>query len=77
MVTVGLALATLLAAGCASTRDVATQKMSTAERAVGEATQSEAALLATPELKSSGRQQDRRAEVVVLDETSQAPSASR
>jgi hypothetical protein len=50
---VGLALAMLVAAGCSSARVAATEKMAAAERAIGDATQSEAALAAAPELRNA------------------------
>ena len=53
VVVVGLTLVVLLAAGCSGARVAATEKLTAAQRAVGEATQSEAAISAAPEMQSA------------------------
>jgi hypothetical protein len=54
VLTVGLALTAFLAAGCAGkARVAATERIAAAERAVGDATQSEAALTAASELETA------------------------
>jgi hypothetical protein len=54
MVTVGVAFTALLAAGCAGqTRSASTEKILAAERAVRDATQSEAALTAASDLETA------------------------
>ena len=53
VVVVGLTVVVLLAAGCSGARVAATEKLMAAQRAVGEATQSEAAISAAPEMQSA------------------------
>jgi hypothetical protein len=49
----GLAVVALLAAGCAGTRVAATEKLAAAQRAIGDATQTEAAIVAPGDLRSA------------------------
>jgi hypothetical protein len=70
--TVGLAVVALLAAGCAGARVAATEKLAGAERAVGDATQSEAALVAAPEMQAAEERLARARTAAAADQWEQA-----
>ena len=53
VVVVGLTIVVLLAVGCSGARVAATEKLMAAQRAIGDATQSEAAISAAPEMQSA------------------------